>query len=147
MQYGNFQNGFYPLYFWRVYVASDMLLTYHTCVIEMHILYLLNFRLWTLKCIFIEKNSSIQEIDLLFFGSFANGHYHSWYCHSAEMKISYHWRNANRTDEGISKLSTILEWRILLDSIVEEFLFDVSKTTIILSILSVILWLLWKWYF
>ena len=55
------------------------------------------------------------------------------------MKISYHWRNANRTDEGISKLSTILEWRILLDSIVEEFLFDVSKTTIILSILSVIL--------
>ena len=43
-----------------------------------------------------------------FFGSFANGHYHSWYCHSAEMKISYHWRNANRTDEGISKLSTYI---------------------------------------
>ena len=39
----------------------------YTYVIEMHILYLLNFRLWTLKCIFIEKNSSIQEIDLLFF--------------------------------------------------------------------------------
>ena len=40
--------------------------------------------------------------------------YHSWYCHSAEMKFSYYWRNANRTDEGISKLSTILEWGFCL---------------------------------
>ena len=33
-----FLNGFYPLNFWRVYFASDKLLTsYHTYVIEMHV--------------------------------------------------------------------------------------------------------------